>query len=148
MFFLSLVHSPRTVPVYQSLSFKLNYRRTNRRFSRVMEKRKDYIHKYWQKDKAWKDRFRNNHNLHQEFEANGRRYYVVFVVSKWDSEYNLEESFRDPSLSWEGPFPGGQDLWPQALHRPAQVAYEIQQGGDINMWTDPHGSCILSWEPI
>jgi len=115
-------------------------------FVRVIERRKKDLFKYWQMDKAWKDRLLKHHDLHQEFEANGRRYYVVFVLTNWTSDYSLEESFRDPDVSWDGPFPGGKDLWPEALHNLVPVAHQIQQS--TNLWTDSYCSYVLSWEPI
>lgn len=118
-------------------------------FSRVIERRKDHVLKYWQTDKAWKDQLLKHHDLHQEFEANGRRYYVVLVLTDWTSEYCLEESFRDPAVSWDSPFPGGEDFWPEALRDLVPVAHELQQSGlHINMWTDTFCSYVLSWEPI
>ncbi len=115
-------------------------------FSRVIERRKRDVLKFWRMDQAWKDRLLAHHDLHQEFEANGRRYYVVFVLTEWTSEYSLDESFRDPDVSWDGPFPGGKDLWPEALHEPARVAWEVQR--DDNLSTDQFCSYIMSWEPI
>jgi hypothetical protein len=118
-------------------------------FSRVIEHGRDRILRYWQTDKAWKSRLLKYHDLNQEFEANGRRYYVVFVISQYDCEYHLEESFRDPAVSWDGPFPGGEDLWPKALRDPVRVAYEVQTNiMDHNLWTDTFCSYVLSWEPI
>ena len=117
-------------------------------FSRVIEKRKDWILHHWNTDKAWKDRLLKHHDLYQEFEANGRRYYVVFVLTKWTDDYIIEESLRDPAVSWDGPFPGGEDLWPEALRDLVRVAYKIQRLRVDNMWTDPYCSYVLSWEPI
>jgi len=118
-------------------------------FSQVIERRKHSVLRSWRKDKAWKDRLLKHHNLHQEFEANGRRYYVVFVLTKWTCDYSFEESFRDPSVSWDGPFPGGKDLWPKALRDPVRLAYEVQQTQYLgNFWTDSLCSFVLSWEPI
>jgi hypothetical protein len=115
-------------------------------FSRVIERRKDYVLRYWLGDKAKKDRLLKHHNLHQEFEANGRRYYVVFVLANWTSGYSVEREFRDPALSWDGAFPGGENLWPEALRDPVRVAYQIQEMG--NVMTDSFCSYVMSWEPI
>lgn len=85
-----------------------------------------------------------NYDLHHEFEANGRRYYIVFVVADWHCEFSIEESFLDPALNWDGPFPGGEDLWPEALRAPARLAYDVRNSLHVN---DDY-SFILSWEPI
>jgi len=113
-------------------------------FSRVIEKRKGQILKYWQADQAWKDQVLKHHNLSQEFEANGRRYYIVFVVADWASESHLETSFRDPAVDWNGPFPGGENIWPESLRPPVRVARELQP----NLPTDSYCSYVLSWEPM
>ena len=113
-------------------------------FSRVIEKRKSSLLRYWNTDQAWKDRLLKHHDLNQEFEANGRRYYVVFVIAEFTSEYCLEESFLDPDVSWDGPFPGGEDIWPGALREPVRVASKLQD----SFPTDRYCSYILSWEPI
>lgn len=119
-------------------------------FSRVIELRKSHILKNWQKDQAWIDRLLMHHDLQQEFEANGRRYYVVFVLTDWTGAYaSLEKSFLDPALDWDGPFPGGESLWPEALHAPVRVASNVQRSRlHNNLCTDQACSYVLSWEPI
>jgi hypothetical protein len=117
-------------------------------FNHVIENNKKSILRYWQVDKSRKDQLLQHHNPNQEFEANGRRYYVVFVVSCWIYDSNLEESLRDPNICWDGPFPGGENLWPGALRDPVRVAYEIQQGLNFNMWTHQSCSDVLSWESM
>lgn len=79
-------------------------------------------------------------HLDQEFEANGRRYYVVFVVL-----YSMPRRCL---------FPGGADLWPEALREPVRLAHEViktyatcNDESLDNMGTHSH-SYILSWEPI
>lgn len=95
-------------------------------------------------DKKRMARLLEHHNLHQEFEANGRRYYVVFVVTRWRSEYYVDQSSLDPAVDWDGLFPGGEAIWPVPLHEPVRLAY------DINEHTATNRPCttILSWEPI
>jgi hypothetical protein len=98
-------------------------------------------------EKAGKDRLLQHHDLHHEFEANGRRYYIVFVIACWED--HLGASFHDPAVSWDGPFPGGEDLWPKTLRDPVRVAYEIQRTpSHNNEWTDKSCTYVLSWEPI
>lgn len=81
-------------------------------------------------------------HLHQEFEANGRRYYVVFVVL---TTYNNSFGPRldEAGLGFDGPFPGGEAVWPELLRAPARFAYDIG-----NMGMLPDLCYILSWEPI
>lgn len=116
-------------------------------FSRLIEKKKHRMLRWWQQmEEVQKDRLLEHHDLHQEFEANGRRYYVVFVVTtwRWGWDSSIEESFLDPAINWDGPFPGGEDLWPAALRDPVRLAYEVRD----KMGTDQFCSFILSWEPI
>ena len=118
-------------------------------FSRIIEKRKEYILHHWRLNKAIQAQLLEHHDLYQEFEANGRRYYVVFVATRWNDDEFLEESFRDPGVNWDGPFPGGEDLWPQALRDPGRVAYEVLIAYPyLNLGTDSYISFVLSWEPI
>lgn len=120
-------------------------------FSRIIELRKDYVLKFWVGlDVTTKNRLLEHHDLYQEFEANGRRYYVVFVLGDWTSEHSLEDSFRDPAVSWDGPFPGGENLWPEALRDPVRVASGIQRNwaGSPSLGTDHFCNYVLSWEPM
>lgn len=88
-----------------------------------------------------------DHHLDQEFEANGRRYYVVFVVF---SVFHQEVAQRldDAGLGYSGPFPGSVDMWPEALREPVWLAWEVIRDGSRNMGTYQQTSYILSWEPI
>jgi len=113
-------------------------------FSRIIERRKGHLLEHWQTDQARKDQFLKHHDLYQEFEAVGRRYYIVFVIAHWTHELHLEKSFLDPDISWDGPFPGGEDIWPEPLRGAVRVTHREQ-------WTMPIDrfcSYVLSWEPI
>jgi len=113
-------------------------------FSRVIEKRKGHLLEHWNTDQARKDQILKYHDLYQEFEAVGRRYYIVFVVAQWKHELHLEESYLDPEVSWTGPFPGGEDLWPEGIRGPVRASFD-----GYWMWSaDYYCSYVLSWEPI
>ncbi|CAN8099804.1 unnamed protein product [Discula destructiva] len=86
-----------------------------------------------------------NLHLDQEFEAYGRRYYIVFVVTG-SLDAPLRRWLDDAGLTQEGPFPGGEHVWPEALRAPAWFAHRWAHDG--NLGTLPTMSYILSWEPI
>lgn len=87
-----------------------------------------------------------DHHLGQEFEANGRRYYIVFVVfSQFLSEEG--EQLDKAGLGWSGPFPGNASMWPEALREPVRLAYDVCRDGSKNLGTYRSSSYILSWEP-
>lgn len=80
-------------------------------------------------------------NLDIEFEANGRRYYVVFVVIAWNRWRRLPVTFMSIV---DGPFIGGETIWPETIRAPARFVYDMVQSMS-NSWRI---SFILSWEPI
>lgn len=87
-----------------------------------------------------------DHHLGQEFEANGRRYYIVFVVC---CNFDLEEQqLADAGLGHSGPFPGSASMWPEAIRDPVRLASDVMIDGSSNMGTLKMISYILSWEPI
>ncbi|KZM28008.1 hypothetical protein ST47_g824 [Ascochyta rabiei] len=88
-----------------------------------------------------------DHHLNQEFEANGRRYYIVFVVF---SQFLAKEreQLNNAGLGWSGPFPGSAATWPEALIEPVRLAYDVCGDGSKNLGTYRSSSYILSWEPI
>jgi hypothetical protein len=86
---------------------------------------------YWEIEEA---RLLEHHNLHQEFAANGQKYYVVFVVVEWRSEYYIEESFLDLAVNWDGPFPSGRELWPEALRDLVRLAYDVHRDIGTDMF--------------
>ncbi|KAF1923086.1 uncharacterized protein M421DRAFT_426188, partial [Didymella exigua CBS 183.55] len=89
----------------------------------------------------------SDHHLGQEFEANGRRYYIVFVVLHQFDEEERDE-LNKAGLGWRGPFPGSAALWPEALREPVRHAYDIHREGWANLGTYKSHTYILSWEPI
>ncbi|KAJ4330952.1 hypothetical protein N0V87_009536 [Didymella glomerata] len=89
----------------------------------------------------------SDHYLGQEFEANGRRYYIVFIVSHQFDEEDRDE-LNKAGLGWRGPFPGSAALWPEALREPVRHAYDIHQEDWANLGTYKNFTYILSWEPI
>lgn len=86
-----------------------------------------------------------DHHLGQEFEANGRRYYIVFVVG-WNFYGHERRLLRKAGLGQSGPFPGSAELWPEALREPARVAQDaMEKTGNLGVCGN---SFILSWEPV
>lgn len=97
-------------------------------------------------DESTKAAFLADCNLDLEFEANGRRYYVVFVVIPWKQWGNLG---ADVESSIEGPFLGGEAIWPEKLRAPARFAYDMLTNWDLySLCTNTHMSFILGWEPV
>lgn len=121
-------------------------------FSRTIEQDRKSFLRPWPMEDDWKDRLRETHDLYQEFEANGRRYYVVSVITDWHRDFFIEQSLLDPALNWDGPFPGGEDLWPEALREPVRFAHEIffQNTYEVqhNLGMSFRCAFVLSWEPI
>lgn len=92
-------------------------------------------------------RFLADCDLSQEFEANGRRYYIVFVVLRWNDD-RLQE-IKDAGLTMDEPFPGGKEMWPESLQAPAQLAYNMLTHKEFySLMTFTQMSFILSWEPL
>lgn len=87
-----------------------------------------------------------DHHLGQEWEANGRRYYIVFVVFQkfLPDERRL---LRKAGLGYSGPFPGSAELWPEALRDPVRVMQEAMNQSR-NLGASGSHSLVLSWEPI
>ena len=88
-----------------------------------------------------------DHHLGQEFEANGRRYYIVFVVFNQFLEEERDQLDK-AGVGWSGPFPGSAAMWPEALREPVRLAYDVCGDGSKNLGTYKSFSYILSWEPI
>ncbi|EPE35824.1 hypothetical protein GLAREA_05162 [Glarea lozoyensis ATCC 20868] len=96
------------------------------------------------------------HDLYHDLEANGRRYYIVFMftnhgkfdsVDGYDAEIKgtfLQTNFPDPRVCWADLFPGGKDLWPKALHDPVEFADKHY----LSVAAGRSGTYFLSWEPI
>lgn len=69
-----------------------------------------------------------------EFEANGRRYYIVFVVfNQFFGE--VRDQLDESGLGWRGPFPGSAAMWPEALREPVRHAYDISRENWANLGT-------------
>lgn len=84
-------------------------------------------------------------NLDLEFEANGRRYYVVFVVIPW-GRWGLRDKVN---ATIEGPFLCGEAIWPEKLRPAARFAYDMLLNRDLSsLMTCKVVSYILSWEPV
>lgn len=96
-------------------------------------------------DEATKARFLADCDLDLEFEANGRRYYVVFVVIRDKNSELHEAGIHNIEL----PLIGGEAIWPEKLRAPARFAYDTLNDDDLfSLWTHRQMSFILSWEPI
>lgn len=89
----------------------------------------------------------SDHHLGQEFEANGRRYYIVFVVLDYFDTEERDE-LKNAGLGWRGPFPGSAALWPEALREPVRHAYDLNEEGWARLGAGSRFTIILSWEPI
>lgn len=87
-----------------------------------------------------------NLHLDQEFEANGRRYYIVFVVIGRYQQPGGVGRLEEAGLSLDGPFPGGEEMWPEPLRAPVRFAFDLMCDTE-NLGTTPDRSFILSWEP-
>lgn len=107
----------------------------------------EHLNTHWHLDPDICKALLSDQRLDQEFEANGRRYYVVFVVSS-NFDEKEEKQLRKAGLDWRGPFPGSASMWPQGLVEPVRLAYDILCGGYGNLATWKSFSIILSWEPI
>lgn len=118
--------------------------------NRIAANKKDvveHLNTHWHLDHSDYKALLSDHRLDQEFEANGRRYYIVFVVSSQFDEKE-EKQLNKAGLGWRGPFPGSASMWPQELVEPVRLAYDIIRGGYRNLATYKTFSIILSWEPI
>jgi hypothetical protein len=103
-----------------------------------------------------RDPYPEQHDLYHDLEANGRRYYIVFIftsydrftfVDKTDESKDgafLDRKFPDPDVCWADLFPGGKDLWPKALHEPVEFA----NNAGFHIGAGSHCTYVLSWEPI
>lgn len=91
-----------------------------------------------------------DYHLGQEYEASGRRYYVVFVVVR-GFERAERRLFKKAGLGYSRarysqPFPGSAELWPEALREPARVAHDVMEKSN-NLGVGGDFPLILSWEP-
>lgn len=102
---------------------------------------------HWKQSDQERTAMLADHHLYQEFEANGRRYYMVFVAFS-QFEKAVKQRLNQAGLGHRGPFPGSADLWPEILREPVRAAYDVMQDNSGNMGTYKLTSYILSWEPI
>lgn len=107
----------------------------------------DHLSRHWEQSDEERAAMLADHHLGQEFEANGRRYYIVFVVFSQFTR-DLRRRLKTAGLGHRAPFPGSADLWPEALREPVTLAYEVMRDNSCNMGTYQTTSYILSWEPI
>lgn len=116
---------------------------------RMAEDKEDvltHLDRHWKLSPGDQAALLADHHLGQEFEANGRRYYIVFVAFReflWEERDRLDKA----GLGWSGPFPGSAAMWPEALREPVRLAYDVCREGS-NLGTYKDFSYILSWEPI
>ncbi|KAJ8111288.1 hypothetical protein OPT61_g6081 [Boeremia exigua] len=107
----------------------------------------EHLHTHWKLKPGDDAALLGDHHLGQEFEANGRRYYIVFVVFSQFLD-NEREQLDNAGLGWNGPFPGSPAMWPEALRAPVRLAHQVFGDGSKNLGTYQSSSYILSWEPI
>lgn len=105
----------------------------------------DHLKRHWGRSDQKMAEMLTDHHLGQEFEANGRRYYIVFVV-RAGFQFEEIQQLRATGLGYRGPFPGSADLWPEAVREPVRLAHDLMSAR--SMGTDSITSYILSWEPI
>ena len=87
-----------------------------------------------------------DYHIGQEFEANGRRSFIVFVVIHHFDEQERDK-LKNAELGWRGPFPGSAALWLEALKEPVRYAHDLI-GEEAQLGTSSPFMIILSWEPI
>ncbi|KAF1951993.1 hypothetical protein CC80DRAFT_495629, partial [Byssothecium circinans] len=107
----------------------------------------EHLTTHWELSNQEQTAMLADHHLGQEFEANGRRYYIVFVVIDpfvQKERYQLDKA----GLGYSGPFPGSAAIWPEALREPVRLAYDVYYDDSSNMGVSKDPSYILSWEPI
>lgn len=107
----------------------------------------EHLSRHWEQSDHEREVMLADHHLGQVFEANGRRYYIVFVVFNMFTR-DLRQRLEAAGLSYDAPFPGSADLWPEVLREPARLAYDVMRDNSSNMGTYQSTSYILSWEPI
>lgn len=107
----------------------------------------EHLGRHWKQSDQDRAAMLADHHLGQEFEANGRRYYIVFVVFNQFTR-DLRHRLGKAGLGHHGPFPGGADLWPEGLREPARLAFDVMRDSSSNMGTYQPISYILSWKPI
>jgi hypothetical protein len=106
-----------------------------------------HLNTHWELGQSDYKALLSDHHLGQEFEANGRRYYIVFVVFSQFLERERDE-LEKCGLGWSGPFPGSAAMWPQAIREPVRLAHDVCIDDSKNLGTLQSFSYILSWEPI
>ncbi|KAF2009129.1 hypothetical protein BU24DRAFT_429052 [Aaosphaeria arxii CBS 175.79] len=118
-----------------------------RRIAEEKERHLEHLKKHWELSDEELAAMVTDQHLNQVFEANGRRYYIVFVV--FDSFEDEEiDQLEKAGLGYCEPFPGSASMWPEAIREPAQLAYDVHYDDSNNLGTASYTSYILSWEPI
>ncbi|PVI00748.1 hypothetical protein DM02DRAFT_628224 [Periconia macrospinosa] len=108
---------------------------------------REFIKNHWRLSDEEVEEMTADRHLGQEFEANGRRYYVVFVMRKGYIDLDEVGQLDKAGVGYLGPFPGSAAMWPQALRAPVRYAFDVFKDSSLrNMRT--HISIFLSWEPI
>jgi hypothetical protein len=119
-------------------------------FAGYMAREKDaaleHLNTHWELSNEEQTSMLADHHLGQEFEANGRRYYIVFVVSDSFGQKELYQLGK-AGIGYSGPLPGSAAMWPEALREPVRLAYDVNRDGSANMGTWKSISYILNWEP-
>lgn len=107
----------------------------------------EHLKEHWQLEPEGYSALLADHHLGQQFEANGRRYYIVFVVASHFYREQKDELYK-LGLGWSGPFPGNAAMWPEVLREPVRLAYDVCRKSTNNLGTYNRHSLILSWESI
>ncbi|KAJ8117993.1 hypothetical protein OPT61_g923 [Boeremia exigua] len=107
----------------------------------------EHLSLHWKLGESEREALLADHHIDLEFEANGRRYYLVFVAF---GEFHRDEKAQldHAGVGCSGPFPGTAAMWPQALREPVRLAHDICRAWRENVGTLASFSYILSWEPV
>lgn len=106
-----------------------------------------HLRSHWQLSNEEEAAMLVDQHFGQQFEANGRRYYIVFVVFL-NCRSEEKKQLKEAGLGNSGPFPGNAKMWPEATREPARLAYDVQNDGSGNMGMCRDLLYILSWGEI
>lgn len=107
----------------------------------------EHLKRHWEQSDEERAAMLADHHLGQEFEANGRRYYIVFVAFR-EFKSVLRRRLKKDGLDHRALFPGGAYPLNEVLREPTRLAFDVMRDNSGNMGTYQRTSYILSWEPI
>lgn len=107
----------------------------------------EHLDSHWKLGHGEREALLADYHVDLEFEANRRRYYLVFVASDAFSD-DERNQLDDAGIKYSGPVPGTAAMWPETLREPVRLAHDICRAGRSNVGFFAPISCILSWEPV